>query len=96
MIFSTLHNIYEVLNFISSSDLVRSNCGWMKASLNSTKVLFQRIYQLLHVDLRIKVKLTQFIYLYSTLWIDYFQLKHLNFVSLPSNLLIFKTEKWWE
>ena len=36
------------LNSISPSDLMKSNCGWMKASLNSTKVLFQRIYQLLH------------------------------------------------
>ena len=44
----TSYNIYKVLNFISPSDLMKSSCGWMKASLISTNVLFQRINQLLN------------------------------------------------
>ena len=34
--------------FISPSDLIKSSCGWMKASLITANVLFQRIYQLLN------------------------------------------------
>ena len=41
------HNIVKAQYFSSPSDLMKSSCGWMKASLISTNVPFKRVYQLL-------------------------------------------------
>ena len=42
--------LYKAQHFSSPSDLMKSSCGWMKACLISTNVLFKRIYQLLLND----------------------------------------------
>ena len=44
----TSKNIYNALNFISPSDLMKFSCGWMKPSLITTNVLFLRIYKVLN------------------------------------------------
>ena len=48
--YRTSLNIYKAQYFSSPSDLMKSSCGWMKANIISTNVLFKRVYQLLLND----------------------------------------------